>query len=241
VRFSTWLWCRPCTVATFAGLALALPSPALAEDELQTKDVPYGEEDDSEDGPEFAVRSGYASPFGQIERDVRVRDSVAGAVPFWIDVGYRLDRNWFIGIYGHYGLGIASGTSDSDCPNCQHSWVRFGLQAQHRWLLDARRAVWIGLGIGRESFNTSIDPVLSSSRSISGWELFNWQFGCDYRPTTGVTVGPYFSLSFDAFSTKTLRCGDDDCPRAARSVSTDLHASGVHGWVNAGLRVVFLP
>lgn len=200
-----------------------------------------GEKDDGEEGPEFAVRAGYATALGRVERGEPIRNSMAGAIPLWVDVGYRLNQSWFVGVYGHYGLGIDSATSVSDCSSCQHTWVRFGAQAQYRWLLDRTRALWVGLGVGRESLNTSIDQQLSSSRSVTGWELLNLQFGCDFRPTTGLSLGPYFSLSFDAYTEKNERCGDNDCPRAERNVTSGLDQSGVHSWVNAGMRVVLLP
>jgi hypothetical protein len=229
-----------------SSLALALtllPPHAHAEEELQSKEDVQGAASsaEAEDGPEFAVRSGYATALGRVEPGARLRNTMAGAVPLWVDVGYRLNRHWFVGAYGHYGLGIASGTSKSDCSGCQHTWVRFGAQVQYRWLLDTQRALWVGLGMGRESLNTSIDPELSSSQSIVGWELFNGQFGCDFQPTPGLSVGPYFSVSLDTYSTKTQRCTDNSCPRALRNVTTDLNATGVHSWVNAGLRVVLLP
>lgn len=200
-----------------------------------------GEKDDGEEGPEFAVRAGYATALGRVERGEPIRNSMAGAVPLWVDVGYRLNQSWFVGVYGHYGLGIDSATSASDCSGCQHTWVRFGAQAQYRWLLDPTRALWVGLGVGRESLNTSIDQRLSSSRSVTGWELLNLQFGSDFRPTTGLSLGPYFSLSFDAYTEKNQRCGDNECPRAERNVTSGLDSSGVHSWVNAGMRVVLLP
>lgn len=229
-------------LAVVAGMTFAGLGVANAQDELPTTDPDGNKEDEAETGPEFGFRAGYATALGRVERGERIRNSMAGAIPLWVDVGYRLNAFWLVGVYGHYGLGIDSATSASDCSGCQHTWVRFGVQAQHRWLLDQKRALWAGLGVGRESLNTSIDPRLSSSRSVSGWELMNLQFGCDFRPTTGLSLGPYFSVSVDAFTEKNERCGDnDECPRAERNVTWGLDSSGVHGWVNAGMRVVLLP
>jgi hypothetical protein len=223
-----------------AHLALSA-RPACADDELQSKELPSAPATESSAGPEFGVRTGYATPMGRVEPGASLRKSMAGAIPLWVDVGYRLNPEWFLGVYGHYGLGLASATSRSDCSGCQHTWVRFGVQAQRRWLLDTRSALWVGLGVGRESFNTIFDPRLSSSQSVTGWEWLNAQFGCEFLPTPGLSVGPYFSLSLDSYSDKTQRCTDDDCARSQRSVSTELNDSGLHSWVNAGLRVVFLP
>ncbi|HEX2734339.1 MAG TPA: hypothetical protein VHM70_22170 [Polyangiaceae bacterium] len=227
-----------------AALALTSSGAAHADDELEplTGKDQTQQEPASDHGPELAARVGYASAFGRIERGERIRQTLAGAVPFWVDLGYRLDSHWFVGVFGHYGLGIASATSKSDCSGCNHSWLRFGLQAQHRWLLGPRRAIWLGLGLGREYLNTSIDQHAQHSRSISGWEWLNAQFGCDFQPAEGFGVGPFLGFSLGTYTTGRERCLDETlCPRLERDVTKDLEAPGIHGWVNAGVRFVLFP
>jgi hypothetical protein len=160
----------------------------------------------------------------------------------WVDVGYRIDANWFVGAYGQYALGIASETSDARCPSCQHSWIRWGLQAQRRWVLNPKHALWVGLGVGQQFVNTSISGVISRSRSTRGWELMNAQFGVELQPTRGLAIGPYFSGSLGTFVERSERCtSQDTCPSSERQVQIELEDPSVHAWLNLGLRIVLQP
>jgi hypothetical protein len=193
-------------------------------------------------GPELAVRVGYATALGRIQRGERIRDDVAGAVPFWLDAGFRFSPKWFVGAYGHYGLGFASRTSENHCPNCQHSWVRYGLQVQYRFLTTNHRNLWVGLGAGQEFLNINIDEESRRTQSTRGWELVNAQFGAEWQPASGIGIGPYFSVSLDTFTSQQKACAKEtECAVSERNVEVTLRDPGVHAWISAGVRVVVLP
>jgi len=224
-------------------IMLSIVWPALARAQSAGDGFDFGAEAPAEPvtwGPELGARAGYATGFGRVEPSKRLQHTVAGAVPLWLDVGFRINRRWLVGGYGHYGLALASATSQTRCPDCQHTWVRYGVQAQYRFYDAGRRNMWLGLGTGREVLNTSIDEYEESSRSIRGWEIINLQLGSEIHVVEGLGIGPYLSFSVDSFGSKLERCRDEHlCPSDERRVQTDL--SGLHGWVNAGLRVVLLP
>ncbi len=193
-------------------------------------------------GPELAARTGYASPIGTLQRGEPLREHVAGAIPFWLDVGYRFARRWFVGAYGHYGLALRSATADTRCPDCQYTWVRYGAQVQYRPFISGNTNVWVGLGIGQELLNVAIDEERRSASSTRGWELLNAQFGAEWEPTTGLGLGPFLSISVDSFSSRTLTCERDTfCSLAERRVVETLDRGTTHGWFSFGLRVVALP
>lgn len=193
-------------------------------------------------GPELGVRVGYASAFGKIRNGHRIRAEVAGALPLWLDVGYRFNRRWFAGGYAQYGLAFQGASSESRCPDCQYSWIRAGLQAQYRFVERPTYNLWVGLGVGREFLNVAIDDLEQSARSTTGWEFANLQFGSELQPTAGLGVGPYFSFALGAYDEETTTCLDSDlCPIDERRVERGLPETGVHGWVSAGIRLVLLP
>lgn len=193
-------------------------------------------------GPELAVRLGYATGAGRVMAGETLRSWVAGALPFWLDAGYRLTPEWFVGGYGQYGLGISSRTSRSECPGCQVSWIRFGLQVQYRVLQGTRHNLWVGLGVGQEFLNVNLSEERRSSSSTSGFELANLQFGSEWQPLPGLGLGPYLSTSFGTFTSRNERCErETECRIAERDVRIDIDPAVVHVWTSLGLRVVALP
>jgi len=240
---------RPAAAATVAFIALSLTAPSRAQSDHAPPDTPslLNEEtpesgEPAEAGPELAVRAGYATSFGRIQPGKRIRSEIAGAIPLWVDVGYRFDRRWFVGAYGHYGLGLQAATSESKCPDCQHSWIRAGLQAQYRFIDRGSYNLWVGLGVGREYLNEAIDETEKRAKSITGWEWLNLQAGSELQPTAGLGLGPYLSLGLGSYQHMTQTClSDFHCPLDERRQETSLSDSGVHGWFNAGVRLVLLP
>lgn len=197
--------------------------------------------DEAETGPELGIRLGYASAFGRTSSGEAISRTISGAVPFWLDVGYRFLPRWFIGGYGQYGVGLTGESVTSSCPGCQPSSVRVGLQLQYQWLRAEARSAWVGLGIGREFLNVSVDEQRREAKSYRGWELFNLEFGSEWQPIAGLGIGPYFSLALGSFDTLESSCLNEfECARAERQVTTELD-SRLHGWVGSGLRIITLP
>ncbi len=231
-----------CTLVT----SLLGAKPAAAQDSSASDYEPDGSSGEAEQvvltGPELAARTGYATPIGTLKRGERLREQVAGAIPFWLDVGYRFAPRWYVGAYGHYGLALRSATADKRCEDCQYTWVRYGAQVQYRAYVAGNQNLWVGLGFGQELLNVSIDEERRSASSTRGWELLNAQFGAEWEPTTGLGLGPYFSISIDSFSNRTTTCDRDSlCAAAERRVEETLEKGTTHGWVSFGLRVVALP
>ncbi len=217
-------------VGMWTNVAAAELEPAEPVEELATST-----------GPELGLRLGYATAFGATHGGAPVTETISGAVPFWLDVGYRFAPRWFIGGYGQYGVGVTGASVTSSCENCQPSSVRVGLQLQYQWLRSETRSAWIGLGIGREFLNVSVDDERREAKSFRGWEWLNVQFGSEWQPIPGLGIGPFFSFALGSFDSVEETCLNEfECPKAERRVTTNLD-SRFHGWVSAGLRIITLP
>src|SRR5262245_53604601 len=74
----------------------------------------------SEDqGVDLGLRLGYAIPLGSVAESAGgtsadLNNLVDGVVPIWVDLGYRFNPNFMLGLYFQYGFGLLS---DSSCPS----------------------------------------------------------------------------------------------------------------------------
>jgi hypothetical protein len=97
-----------------------------------------------EGGFEIGVRLGYGLPMGDLAKDAKLSDSVSGMLPIWLDIGYRINPNIFVGGYAQYGIAFVK-----DCPDsasCSASSIRFGAQAHYHIIPDQTFDPWVGLG-----------------------------------------------------------------------------------------------
>lgn len=193
-----------------------------------------------ESGPELGLRLGLTNASGAFESGNPVGNSVAGMLPLWVDAGYRVYDRWFLGFYWQYALGIRSSTSSTECEDCVHSGIHYGLQVNYSVLRGKRAHIWVGLGFGHQSFET-VDEVTKQGTAYEGWEPLSVHLGSAWRPTLGVEIGPYFSMTYSTISSRNRVCYAPDrsgCPPVER---TSLPEGETIWWNTVGVRASFLP
>jgi hypothetical protein len=167
----------------------------------------------AEDGTGFEVglRLGYGLQLGNMAHSnltaPKLSDSTTGTIPIIVDVGYRMTPNLGVGIYAQYAFGILSDDYSSACKtrntDCSVSSVRAGLQASYILPLKHLDA-WFGLLLGLERINSSTkakDGTASQTEAlIVTLPEFGVQGGANIKLTTGISVGPFVSLSMGRYS-----------------------------------------
>jgi hypothetical protein len=174
-----------CTVGALAGvlfassLALAqaqeppAPSPATAEAKPQ--------------GLAVGLRSGYALPMGQVggvaiggamAKASDLKDGVTGMVPVWVDAGYRLNPNMYVGASFQYGFAFVN-TEKEPCDGCSAKYMAFGANFLYHILPEAKFDPWAGVGVGYEILSMSLGDK-AGDMSFSGLQLPT----CRSAPTT---------------------------------------------------------
>jgi len=129
---------------------------------------------------QLAARLGFSVPFGDIA------NAIAGAMPFWIEFGYRLVPQFIVGVYGRGQVGF---TTSSCVTSCSGYFLGGGAEVHYQFGPLGGFDPWIGAGIGYET-------VSFGGQSSTGFELFNAQLGFDYRRG----FGPFAGFSYDQYS-----------------------------------------
>jgi hypothetical protein len=202
-----------------------------AKDPLEGNRDPPGESDvlPTRTGFAIALRTGWAIPQGDIEQGVSLAEGVVGAVPFWLDLGFRATDELMIGVYMQYAHVLVRECAGPS--GCNASDVRFGFQAQ--WHFGARDAIdhWVGVGAGFEIYD---EDVSGTSRRLAGYELLNLQAGEDLSLGRRFGLGPFVSFSLGKFTTGQRFGGSGTAP-----IEFEIESTALHTWVILGLRFSF--
>jgi hypothetical protein len=203
----------------------------------------------------LGLRTGYGIPIGRYakkreidgspETDVKaLGDDTNGAIPIWVDVGYRLHENLLVGLYAMYGVALFKAAADDDplaerggCPegfDCAASGWRFGLQGELQLLPAGSIRPWASVGLGYELIGFSYEGQFlgsdfSVSGSYAGFELLHLQAGADVALSAPVTVGPFASFSLGQYGSCT-----DEWNEAERDC--EITRGVLHEWLVLGLR-----
>jgi len=188
-------------------------------------------------GIELGVRVGYGLPLGTAYGvaglpNTKLSDLISGMIPFWADVGYRIDPNWYVGGFFQFGLGFVP---SSLCPgiSCSENDLRFGLDVHYHFLPAGTFDPWVGIGAGYEIFNLSASSSgVSGSASTNGWEFGNAQLGLDFKLSPEVGVGPFVTFTVAQFANASASV-------QGISVSQSIANKTIHEWLIFGLRGVF--
>jgi len=227
-------------------LGTLLGGAAWAQDagssEPSTDDIPVSTETDASapagpHGFEVGLRAGFALPLGSVTGGggVSMSDAFSGMVPLQVDLGYRVNGNWFAGAYFQYGLAFVKDQGCGPGVDCTASDLRFGIQAQYHVLPRAQLDPWVGLGIGYEILHLSLsDPASdeTGSESLSGLEFANLSIGGDYKLSPTFSVGPVIQLTVAQYMNLSLSGGDAE-------LSGSIDSKAVHMWLSFGVRGVF--
>jgi outer membrane protein W len=184
----------------------------------------------------YALRAGKASEYvvfpGGVLAAERPGEHSTRQIPIWLDAGYFVTTNAFVGIYAQYGF-----ASDNDCltgASCSAHDIRLGLQVQYH--LMARRPVdpWLGLGVGYEWLSdTRSGGGITLTESVKGIEFANLQGGADFAVARAFTLGPFLSASFGQYSNAAV--GESD----GREVNVSFNDKTFHEWFALGIRGSF--
>ena len=232
--------------AVAAGVVLcATPSLAQGPAEPSSKERPI----------HVGLRTGFGIPFGSYasvretasfaDDDInRLSDDIHGAIPLWLDLGYRPNAQLMLGGYFMYGV-VLPKTARADeplgggCPegvDCFGYGLRFGVQAQYSFLPGSFVDPWLGLGFGLEWISSQLEGQLlgfpiNSASSHSGLELVHVQGGADLRVSPGFAIGPFAAVSAMQYTSCSAELMGDaaDC----RIIDVAWHA-----WLVLGVRGV---
>jgi outer membrane protein W len=193
----------------------------------------------ADEGFQLALRAGYAIPLGDAVGGTPsqpLSDSVKGAIPLQLDVGYRFAKNWFVGGYFQYAFGMLNKDAgktfaicDTGGNSCSSYDLRFGIEGAYNFMPGQDWQPWVGLGVGYEIAHISATVGgASDDFEAKGWEFANVQLGVDYMVSPMFSVGPYVMFSIGQYSTT-----------STAGVSTDITNKGTHEWLSFGLKGTF--
>lgn len=195
-------------------------------------------------GIELGLRLGYGVPLGGAAPGSDLDQNIAGEIPVWGELGYRIDPHWMAGAYGLYGFGFLTHDEQRVCDayqvSCSVSDLRLGAQLHYHFMPARKLDPWLGLGFGYEWLIANADissNERSGSASLRGWEFINLQGGLDWALGEGVALGPFLSVSVAQYTTVSVECTGPAC---RSSVSETLDDKALHSWVVVGLRGAFL-
>lgn len=223
-------WAATAVLLLRAGIAAADPAEVKPEQPaVETRPLVRDR------GFTVGLRAGYGFPFGLLAKGDDLSANVGGMVPIWLDGGYRLSREFYVGLFGSWGFGSVA---DSICPaaaglRCSASDLRFGVNAHaHLGALLALAAPidpWVGLGTGYEITTIHLEADgTTASETDRGFELANLQLGADYTGLGAVRVGGFFTLTLAEYSARSL-----ENPAGSHDYTPD---RAFHLWLMLGVR-----
>ncbi len=216
---------------------LLLGTTAFAQDPLLPATGPAGGSASSEgNGIEFGVRVGYGVPFGTSDDSQKMSDAIKGMIPFWADVGYRIDPNWYLGGFFQFGLGLVPSSLGCSAQgvSCSEYDLRFGVNVHYHFLPAQTLDPWVGIGAGYEILHLSASSQGGSATvSTNGFEFGNVQLGLDYKISPAFGVGPFVTFTIAQFSDASASLNGQDVPGGG------ITNKAIHEWLIFGLRGVF--
>lgn len=203
----------------------------------------------------LGLRTGYGLPLGRYaavrnfagfrDDDVnQLSDDTYGVIPLWLDAGYWLTSQLYLGAYFAFGIVLPRVAASSDplgggCPedfDCSATGVRAGIQAEYALGPYGGTRPWLGLGLGYEWVSTSIrgrtlDLQLESLHH--GPELLQASGGADFALSPSFALGPFVTLSALRYTSCTLDFGGEQ--------ACELEETAWHGWILLGVRGLWQP
>lgn len=223
-------------------LAVAAITAVAAPARAQVKDS----------GLSLAARVGYGLPLGNVASDptatLALSDDFSGEFPIWLDVGYRFNRNFFVGGYFQYAFAfvknstafVATQVGQAVCElpgvSCSGSDVRLGAEFQYSFSPEASFQPWAGIGIGYEWTNLKASASgVDATLQYHGWEFLNLQVGGDFKVSEAFALGPYVAFSLGQYDTITISATG----QASQSLDIPSSAKSLHEWLQLGVKGTF--
>lgn len=188
-------------------------------------------------GLEFGLRVGYGVPLGSTAGTVGggtadFSSAIKGMIPFWADLGYRINPNWYIGGFFQFGLGMLPSNSPG-CNlagmSCSENDLRAGINVHYHFLPTEPFDPWVGIGAGYEWLNETISAGGQDiSVKLDGFEFGNVHLGMDYKVSQNFGVGPFVTFTIAQFANA-----------SAGGVSGSVTDKKIHEWLIFGIRGVY--
>jgi hypothetical protein len=177
-------------------------------------------------GPVLGARLGYASSGGDAAKDTPMSKVAAAEIPLQLDLAWRINPRWTLGVYYGFGFGRLSKATADRCDalgvSCSVWSMRTGAQATYAFAdVSERWAPWLGFGIGYEWLHEHVSERGGGTQNLSGWEYLNLEGGADVRLSSKLSAGPYVSARFGQLS---------------RLDGYGIPNTGWHQWLGAGVR-----
>lgn len=227
-------------LARVAAACACLLAPRRCVAESAAPPAPSESSQRAKRGIAFGIRLGYGHPLGNSGEATKLSTSIQGMVPIWIDAGYRISPQFYVGAFFQYGLGFAPDTPGC-AAGCTLSDIRFGLNGHYHFALSEKMQPWVGIGFGLENVvsssdsgfdNATLGGAITGNAALHGIEFINLQGGLDIAGQTRFfSFGPFVTFSVGQFSTAEVGSG-------AVPITYDLKKA-LHLWLIVGLRGQF--
>lgn len=190
----------------------------------------------SASGFSLGARVGYGIPLGDADGGdpfsgtppAAMTDLVSGMIPLQLDVTYRFNPNWQLGLYFQYGIAFAASNFCPTGASCSGSNVRFGAEAMYTFASQGF-SPWVGLGLGFEWQNLTASAAgISVDFQVSGFEYLNIQLGGDWKLSPTFKMGPFVSFSLGSYDNV-----------SAAGLSGSIANTTTHEWLQLGLKGTF--
>jgi hypothetical protein len=191
-------------------------------------------------GFQLSVRTAVALPLGGLSAAYGdgMDQTFSAQFALILDLGWKLNRNWFIGGYTGLGLGGPSGSYADDCSGgvaCVGLTFRLGGLAEYNFLPGRRYNPWVGAGLGMEFAGMFYSGSgFSGSLQLVGVEITPLVGGLDFRISPGFGIGPFISFSVGTYASYTKVDGG-----STERGSIDNPAW--HQWFMLGVRITYRP
>jgi len=202
-----------------AGLALSIGSAALAEETVAVSSSAPEKTRGLYNAFELGIGAGYSQGVGDVGRGVpSLTDSGGPGTSVEVDLGWRIDPNFLVGVYG-----TGAWFSTGDAPgNAFNNWsATAGVQGNYHFLPGESLDPWIGAGWRGYWVNR---PEGRDSRH--GLDVARLQIGLDVPVAQGVTISPFVGAAATVFLTQQL---------AQESSFSDIQERKVNVFLNAGV------
>ena len=181
---------------------------------------------------DVAASLGYGAPIASAEHGARIRDTTLGALPFALDVSYRVTPALAIVAYGRYGIGLPTLCKGAgECASSLGRDVALGLRVRFSLPRHGKAEPHIDVGSGYEWFSSALsDGGATSTRSYRGPLLLSTEIASPFRLARRLTLGPTVGVSIGVFTRYRL-----DASAASREGPVPSHA--LHAWLSFATRV----
>jgi len=188
---------------------------------------------------EFGLRTGYGIPLGHTGKaagdtsDDKLSSTISGEIPLWVDLGYRLNPNVYLGLSFQYAFGFVPDGQCSSGASCSISDLRLDANFMYHVTPDQPADFWLGFGVGYEWLRLSLsEQGITADGSAGAFEFANFQVGVDFAVAPAFSLGPFVSFSLGQYRSLSLSA-------PGLSTDQDLVDKSLHEWLVLGVRGSF--